>query len=158
MPEITENQYKCIQCLQIKKLSDFNKNRLNKCRNCINKEIRERRKTDINFNYKSRLRLHLRREKIKYDTKFVNRLWQEIKNKLGLPPKCSFNDEFCGNVTTDDNKSFPIQIGHQTPPSKGGKITDIDNLIWVCNRHNMMMSDRTVEEFYKMVNSMIKRL
>ena len=83
---------------------------------------------------------------------------KDIKEKLGIPPVCLFRDEFCGNVTFNDDNPFPIQIGHIKPSSKGGSIKDIDNLIWICNRHNMMMNDRTMEEFNGMINSMIKKL
>ena len=163
------DEKRCSQCLQVKPLSEFGssdkitnpkitKGVSSSCRDCMNRRVRERRKNDIDYNYKGRLRLHLRREGHKYDSEFVETLWNDIKTKLGLPPVCVFNDEFCGNVTTDDEVSFPIQIGHLTPKSRGGNITDIDNLIWICNRHNMMMSDRTIKEFYEMTNSMIKRL
>ena len=114
------NEKRCGQCLIIKPLTEFgkpskrtkisiSKGVSSTCNDCRNRIVRDRRKNDFDYNYKGRLKLHLRREGHKYDTEYVEKLWNRIKGKLGIPPNCVFNDDIIFSVQC----SFCCQVCFQ---------------------------------------------
>ncbi|MCH8012957.1 MAG: HNH endonuclease [Candidatus Marinimicrobia bacterium] len=74
---------------------------------------------------------------------------------IGLPEKCFFEDKFCRS-DFGRKRVFKLDFGHKVPFKKGGSITDVNNILWLCRRHNFMMGDRTFDEFRNMVDSMLK--
>ena len=71
-----------------------------------------------------------------------------------------FDDEYCRFETNryGEERNFPLEIGHIISQSKGGKITDENNIIWICSRHNWMMGDMDFQEMKKFVGSMLGNL
>ena len=63
----------------------------------------------------------------------------KIIKRIGLPNKCYFDSPYCF-TPENRNPDLPMEFGHIKSQSKGGTITDPKNVIWICRRHNMMLS------------------
>jgi len=168
--DTTSENKRCGGCIKIKPLSEFylsrtvektteNKGVTSFCKKCLNKKKKEVN-TDIRRNYVNRIGDHLRREGTTLSVKERGELFDKIIEKIGLPEKCFFNDEFCRFETNryGEERNFPLEIGHIISQSKGGKITDPNNVIWICSRHNWMMGDMNLVEMKKFVGSMLRNL
>ena len=168
--DTTSENKRCGGCIKIKSLSEFypsrtvektteNKGVTSFCKKCLDKKKKEEN-TDIRRNYVNRFRDHLRREGTTLSVKERGELFDKIIEKIGLPEKCFFDDEFCRFETNryGEERNFPLEIGHIISQSKGGKITDENNIIWICSRHNWMMGDMDFQEMKKFVGSMLGNL
>ena len=168
--DTTSENKRCGGCIKVKSLSEFypsrtvekttdNKGVTSFCKECLDKKKKEDN-TDIRKTFVNRLRSHLIREGTNLSVKERGKLFDKIVERIGLPQKCFFDDEFCRFDTTQDGKerNYPVEIGHIIPQSKGGKLTDPNNVIWICSRHNWMMGDRDLKEMKKFVGSMLRNL
>ena len=81
---------------------------------------------------------------------------KNIFKEKGRPDKCFFNDKYCHSP--EKYGDFPIVFGHIKPISKGGTITDVSNVIWLCERHNWIMGDKTLIELRDISRSIYKKL
>lgn len=99
----------------------------------------------------------LRREGLVISNKKRYELLDEIISKIGLPNKCFFDSEFCFSPQKYDQE-YPMEFGHIKPISKGGTLSDTDNVIWICRRHNIMMGDRDLKELKVFLLSLRKNL
>ena len=164
----TNNKTKrCLDCLVVKPLSEFpklyhtltvtiqNKGKENNCLSCKRKVRYEKRK-DINYTYLERLRHIIYREGIKLSLGELKKLLNIIFKINGFPEKCFFDDKFC--YSPKSYGEFPLEYGHITPFSKGGTITNPNNIIWICRRHNSIMGNRTPKELNEIVKSMLKKI
>jgi hypothetical protein len=168
--DTTSENKRCGGCIKIKSLSEFypsktiektteNKGVTSFCKECLEKKRKEDG-TDIRKTYVKRFRDHLRREGTILSVEERGELFDKIVGRIGLPIKCVFNDEFCRFETNryGEERVFPLEIGHITPQSKGGKITEPNNVIWICSRHNWMMGDMDFNELKEFVGSMLSNL
>jgi hypothetical protein len=80
----------------------------------------------------------------------------EIIKRIGLPNKCFFDSPYCF-TPENRNPDLPMEFGHIKSQSKGGSITDPNNVIWICRRHNMMMGDRDLIDLKKFLESIRKQ-
>ena len=115
----------------------------------ISKELRQKLKEQ----YSNRLR----NEGQVIPNKKRYELLDEIISKIGLPNKCFFDSEFCFSPQKYDQE-YPMEFGHIKPQSKGGTISDPNNVIWICRRHNIMMGDRDLKELKEFLISLKKSL
>ena len=101
-----------------------------------------------------RLQYHCWNEGKKLNKNQIKNLMYKIIEKIGEPDKCFFDDKFC--KYDFPNRKIQVELGHIKPFSKGGTITDPNNIIWICRRHNWMMSDRDLRTLKKMIDSILK--
>ena len=104
-------------------------------------------------NLRYRLYHQLDRENLKWKKERIEIYINEIIEKLGPPNKCFFDDEYCHYR---DDHLIRVQLGHIRSHHNKGTITDINNLIWICSRHNWMMNTRNLKELKLMIDSILK--
>jgi hypothetical protein len=100
--------------------------------------ITSKERTKLKVRLNGRLRWEGFTKSKRIPSEELYKLLDEIIERIGLPNKCFFDSPYCF-VPEKRDKNFPMEFGHIKSQSKGGTITDPNNVIWVCRRHNMMM-------------------
>ena len=157
------DEKRCSQCLEIKKLTEYRKRdgRHYKgthsiCKSCVSRYEKDKRK-DWRFTLLHRLQYHIWRENKKWKKPQIEILLEQILEEIGKPDKCFFDDEFCMYTVEGQNRTVEVDIGHIVSHYNGGTITDPKNVIWICRRHNWMMSHRDLKNLKYMIDSMLDK-
>ena len=148
-----KNRRRCIDCLKEKNIKDFGQGNY-QCKECQRKIWVMKRKENWYFTYLDRYRGRLRKEGFKFKPKESQKLFDEIIQKIGLPKKCFFNDKYC--LYKEFTGGHNVEFGHVKPSSEQFYLNDPNNVIWLCRRHNLMMGNRSLNQFHKMVQSTLQ--
>tara|TARA_B100000315_G_C14376372_1_gene495353 strand:- start:90 stop:773 length:684 start_codon:yes stop_codon:yes gene_type:complete len=128
------------------------KGRVNRCKDC-SRLIQKEKEKNIDFLLLKRYRVRLMNEGNFNGVDKARKSLKQIIERIGYPNTCLFNDKYCDN----DGDPRKLEFGHIISEKRNGTIADPKNVIWICRRHNWIMSDSSLKELYETVCSLLEK-